>query len=399
MRVAYFAHPDPYGLYSVYRSLRVGLAGQGVELRWVGVGPRSAAAAADPRNADERASGEVVAGDVTVEAALGAALVRHIESSGYDAVVINPPQSAVQMNVARYLSPGVVRIAIVHSTAPGSFRVTAGIRDHLHATVGVSPRGRDDMVNRFGFPADRTRMIPNGLRLEPYRSLVRGPAQTPLRLLYLGRIDRGPKGVLWVPEIMARLTAAEVQLDMYGEGPDMAELRSACAAMQDRVRIHGLAPASDVPALCAAHDVLVLPSRSEGLPMTLIEAMAAGCVPVASHIHGVTDYVVREGETGLLFPIGDTAAAAEAIRRLHRDRPLWARLSEEARRDVHERFSVETVGASYASLLRELRANPPAIQPPLDPRDWSYPREFSQGLKRFIPERVKESLRVWLTRR
>ncbi len=106
------------------------------------------------------------------------------------------------------------------------------------------------------------------------------------------------------------------------------------------------------------------------LPYSLIEAMAGGCVPVASRLRGVTDFVVQDGKTGLLFEMGDTRAAAAAIRALQGDRATHARMSAAGRADVQTRFSMAPMAANYAELLKAVAG----LKPPEKTR---YGRNFS----------------------
>jgi glycosyltransferase involved in cell wall biosynthesis len=114
----------------------------------------------------------------------------------------------------------------------------------------------------------------------------------------------------------------------------------------------------------ADHDVFVLPTRVEGLPVALLEAMGAGVVPVVSDIDsGVPDIVTAEA-TGLLPQVGDVTGFADAIARLDGDRPLLERLSAAGRRTVEERFDVrdrvadyQALYARYAELYRPLAAD------------------------------------------
>src|SRR5690606_16312014 len=108
----------------------------------------------------------------------------------------------------------------------------------------------------------------------------------------------------------------------------------------------------EVPAVLAAHDVFLMPSRFEGLPVAALEAMATGCVPAASRIRGVTDFLIEDGATGLLFPVGDVAAAAGAVRRLATDRALLEACSAAGRRAVQERFDVGAMADAYAKVIR-----------------------------------------------
>jgi glycosyltransferase involved in cell wall biosynthesis len=111
----------------------------------------------------------------------------------------------------------------------------------------------------------------------------------------------------------------------------------------------------EVPRILADHDVLLAPSRFEGFGYSVIEAMASGCVPIASRIRAVSDTIVRDGETGFLFSVGDVRAAAAAVRRLALDRAALQRMSDAARADVQERFAVEAMAARYAAILNAPR--------------------------------------------
>src|SRR5204863_7471061 len=104
----------------------------------------------------------------------------------------------------------------------------------------------------------------------------------------------------------------------------------------DRVRFLGFR--RDVPRLLAASDFFVLPSRTEGLPLCLLEAMAQGLPAIATPVGGVPE-VIEEGITGLLTPVEDPAALAEAIRRLAAEPALRARMGAAAQRRAAEEFS------------------------------------------------------------
>jgi glycosyltransferase involved in cell wall biosynthesis len=105
----------------------------------------------------------------------------------------------------------------------------------------------------------------------------------------------------------------------------------------------------------STHDLLLMPSRFEGFPFGLLEAMAAGCIPVVSRIAGVTDFVIQHEESGWLFGIGDTTAAARGIDHLGGDAMVRSRLSEGARAAAR-RFRLEATGEAYAALLTDLSA-------------------------------------------
>ncbi len=157
--IAYFGSPHLGGTYSVYRQLRDGLRSFGWSVRWVGLGREAELAAQRCEWATERNFGEVVAAGSIDDRDQAAAFLNHIETMSYDAVFTYVLANRVQTNAVRYLDPRISRIMIVHNISPGTYAAARAIRDHVHATVGVSPRIRDDLVLRHGFPRDRTQAI------------------------------------------------------------------------------------------------------------------------------------------------------------------------------------------------------------------------------------------------
>ena len=173
MKAAYLAAPTPYGLFTLYRNLRAGLEGQGIELRWVGHGQQGVNASKDPAWESERARGEVVGPDLTNKDDLGKALVRHLVERHYDAVFINLPQEHFEMNVVRYLPGSIVRIMLVGAMGGGVYRLCRSIRQYVHATVGLCPRTRDDLVKDFGFDPSRI-SVGGEIDLRPTATCRRG---------------------------------------------------------------------------------------------------------------------------------------------------------------------------------------------------------------------------------
>jgi glycosyltransferase involved in cell wall biosynthesis len=99
-------------------------------------------------------------------------------------------------------------------------------------------------------------------------------------------------------------------------------------------------------------DVFVLPSRREGLPVALMEAMACGLPCVASRLPGATDTLIQDGVSGLLVPPEDVAAFADAIDKMLTDQAGAARMSAAARAFVTEHFSAKTIAARWLSNYR-----------------------------------------------
>ena len=125
-----------------------------------------------------------------------------------------------------------------------------------------------------------------------------------------------------------RSAAAEdpsFRLEIAGDGPCMADLRRMAGELGLAGCVHFHGQVRDVPALLARAGLFVLSSLTEGVSLTLLEAMACGLAVVATRVGGNPE-VVADGATGLLVPPGDPAAPAHAMLRLRRnegERPAW----------------------------------------------------------------------------
>jgi glycosyltransferase involved in cell wall biosynthesis len=179
-------------------------------------------------------------------------------------------------------------------------------------------------------------------------------ADRPLRLVYVGRLVR-TKGLFELIEALAQLGRAgrEFGLAIAGEGPDRDELMSASdrAGLGDRVRFLGSVFAAEKCRLWLRSDVFVFPTYFEGLPYSLLEAMAAGCVPITTPVAAIPD-VMRDGVHGLFVPVKDARALALAMIALDDDRERLTRMAAAARRRVLERYTV----ARLSDDLRRLYA-------------------------------------------
>ncbi|MCX5747752.1 MAG: glycosyltransferase [Proteobacteria bacterium] len=140
----------------------------------------------------------------------------------------------------------------------------------------------------------------------------------------------------------------DVRLVIVGDGPERAALQAAVdPAIVDRV--HWLGIRHDIPALLSAFDLFALSSTTEGLPIAVIEAMAAG-LPILCTAVGGLPGVIRHGETGLLVPPSDVDAYRAALRELAGDPDRRQALGDAARADVAVRFSLDRVMDDYLRL-------------------------------------------------
>jgi glycosyltransferase involved in cell wall biosynthesis len=168
---------------------------------------------------------------------------------------------------------------------------------------------------------------------------------------------RARKGLEILVEAMRHLPGdASVQLLLIGSGLTAAKLQRAILASPFRDRIHLAGFRRDACRLVAACDCSILPSiRREGLPKTVIEAMAYGVPPVVTDTGGSAELVI-DGDCGLVVPPADPVALARAIRRLYENRAEARRMGDRARQRIDEHFNVrqtiEKTLAMYRNLLQ-----------------------------------------------
>jgi len=176
----------------------------------------------------------------------------------------------------------------------------------------------------------RIRYVPNGVG-EEFFANRNYASRSPFRLLYVGTwLDR--KGVFYLAASFGLLARGDssVSLTIAGCGNSEAEVRSSFAPeIRDRVSIVPFVQRNEMPSVYASHDVFVFPSLVEGMPLTLLEAMASGMPVVTTLSSGMQD-VVENDFNGLLVPPAESAELVAAIRRLCGSTELRCRLGHEA---------------------------------------------------------------------
>ena len=204
----------------------------------------------------------------------------------------------------------------------------------------------------LGVPESRLTLLPNGVDVDAYAP-ASPERRAALRAGEFGVHDAdhvivGMIGRLWLqknPQCFVRaairVTALRpnVSFFMIGDGEFRAELEAAIQASGDAQRIRILGWRGDVPELLKALDLMVLPSRWEGMPLAILEAMSSAVPVVASDIPG-NHHLVEDGSDGRLFPLDDDEALAAALIELVDDPGRRARFSAQARAKVLARYTL-----------------------------------------------------------
>lgn len=172
-----------------------------------------------------------------------------------------------------------------------------------------------------------------------------------IRLLFVGRLA-AVKGlrVLLEAFAMAHRTHPNLHLTLIGDGDDRAHLEQAAAPLGDAVTFAGYQSQDGVAAALAATDIFVLPSFAEGLPVVLMEALAAARPVICTQVAGVGD-LVEEGVNGFLVQASDTHALAERIVRLADDPELRTAMGVQGRAKVQSDFNIDIEAARIGALF------------------------------------------------
>lgn len=289
---------------------------------------------------------------------------RYLEHEAFEAVINNiGVRNVAGQRCLRFLPEHIARLVVLHGTKPGVFELAAVNQHICDAYVAVSPHIQ--ALATAYLPARRVVYIPNGIRRpqgDPANQ--RRDWSSPLRLLFVGRLENKAKNIVLLPEIVAacRREGVPVALTVVGDGRDRPQLEQAIgrSGVGQLIDLRGSQPPEAVYQAMQAHHILLLPSNHEGLPLVLLEAQINGCVPVASRLAGATDIAVEAGVTGLLAPPGDAAAFARQIAALA-DPDRWRAFSRAAMTKARAEFTKDMMGDRYARLLQELTADRAAL--------------------------------------
>jgi colanic acid/amylovoran biosynthesis glycosyltransferase len=205
---------------------------------------------------------------------------------------------------------------------------------------------------------DRLQIVHCGVDVDRARRVVVSPAAT--RLLYVGRLA-AEKGLTVLLRSLRMLADRGLTLDvtLIGDGEDRRALEDLAQrlGLSERVEFAGYLSQEQIKIRLQHSDLFVLPSFAEGVPVSLMEAMAAGVPVLATFVGGVVELVEPE-KTGLVVSPGDALALSNAIGRYLEDPQLRARLAAAAIEKVASEFNLDTEIAALAGVFRQSQALP-----------------------------------------
>jgi glycosyltransferase involved in cell wall biosynthesis len=227
---------------------------------------------------------------------------------------------------------------------------TGMLRQMSHATVvaTMGPHGRNELVAR-GLSPERVVVIPPST--DPERFRPRESAKPGFDLVVVAALLEN-KRLSDLVEAVALLgdRHSSLRVGVAGAGPLLGRLQEHAQRLGLAERIEFLGRVNEVEDLYRGATAFVLCSRSEGMPVAMLDAMAAGLPPIVTDV-GEIGTLVKDGHNGLLYRVGDVEALARHIDALVSDRSSARRLGVEARASVVAGYSVEAVAAIYRRVL------------------------------------------------
>jgi glycosyltransferase involved in cell wall biosynthesis len=227
------------------------------------------------------------------------------------------------------------------------------LRQAFHSVVAVSEDIRRILVGAKGLCAGQVSVIHNGIDLPPFDPAAGRPV-APFRIGSVGRFVPVKDFPLFIATGKVLVQAGEdVQLMLLGEGPQKDELQALVRQEGLDAVVSFADPCPDPTEFYRSLDLYLNTSRHEGIPLSLLEAMACGTPVVAPAVGGIPE-ILRDQEEGVLVTARTATAFAEACQRVMHDREAYSSMGMCARKRVELEFSSEKMAASYLALYRKL---------------------------------------------
>ena len=221
------------------------------------------------------------------------------------------------------------------------------------AAVVANSRGLKELGRAFE-PRIPIQVIPNGVSA---MHLDEERAWQPPHLLFVGRLVY-QKGLDVLLDALVDLLDLDWQLTIVGDGPrlDWLQAKAIELGLDERIHFLGWQPRERLPERLHQANIFVYPSRHEGMPNALLEAMSAGLPAVATDIAG-NEELITDGENGFLVEAENSAALRDALRTLLADQQLRERMGAAARQTAETSYTWEAVGRAYSDLLESILAD------------------------------------------
>jgi len=278
---------------------------------------------------------------------------------------------------AHFASPPTTFAMYLHFLTGVPFSFTGHAADIFRDTSAMTPKIANatgvvciSEYNRNYFKTlvpdlDQTEIVHCSINLENFSRREKNQAQSPLAILAVGRCvpKKGFADLLSAFETLDQ-NGLDWRGTIAGDGPLLDELKAYAEELgiTERLEFLGSVPQKRIMELIETSDVFVLPSVPvsdgdiDGIPVSLMEAMAMGCPVVSTYVSGIPELITDE-KSGLLVQPNDPKALAVAIERLAKDPELYTHVAEGGRREVEENFNLALVGEQLTGFFTKIGKN------------------------------------------
>jgi glycosyltransferase involved in cell wall biosynthesis len=261
----------------------------------------------------------------------------------FQPTVVISTLGSVSFEVLRYLPQGVFRVGMAQTHDPAIYAGMANYAPWMDSIAVVSQTMKQAVAAMPEFGRMPVAYLPYGVPMRGNTESIGRDFSGPLRILYLGRLSQEQKRVRLFPEILRQICGHGMPFHWtiagVGEERTFLETNLKTRPPGQTVSFTGPVRYAEVPAILKQHDIFLLASDYEGLPLSLLEAMGQGLVPIVSDLESGIREVV-DGTVGNLVPVNDVSGFARAIIHLHEHRAELAAKSAAARERVQREFSV-----------------------------------------------------------
>lgn len=269
------------------------------------------------------------------------------------------------LHALKYAALTFPQVPIIHTVhneaakevAPVDQKIAKYLFTHGKALpVALSSRIQESVSALYGLPPEAVPVVHNGIDLSRCMEKTEYALHYPMRLIHVGRFypQKNHDAILEALAILKK-RGIRAQVSFFGDGPRMGEIQAKAEKMELGKLVSFEGVCDNVFPHLSHGDAFILPSKWEGSPMTVIEAMGTGLPVVASDVGGLRD-MVTSGEDGLLIaPTGE--ALAQAIETLAKNEDLREKLGKKAKISA-QRFRVEQMALDYEALYEQGRTRP-----------------------------------------
>ena len=332
-----------------------------------------------------------------------AAMIRYLEE--HSPCIYIPNHDFGHSCVGPQLSNRIITVGIIHSDDAQHYEHAARMGGYWNRVVAVSAAIAVEMLKLTPALARRISVIPHGVAAAAVFPERQRRLDQPLRVIYAGRLDQPQKRVLDLPKIRRAAAREDVRISLTiaGSGPAKRQLKADFAALGagHTVEFLGTVEHGELAEIFARHDVLLLTSAFEGLPMSLLEAMGQGCVPITTNIRSGVPELISEGVDGFRVSVGDIDGFASRLEALYRNPVMRRQLACAAHLKASSGcYRMEQMAESYIRLFTEAidEQQSGAYRRPVGkirrPRDLRWTERFPRPLQ-YWGHRAKQ---VWAER-